>query len=184
MGATVVSEGERKLAATALRSDGSTLELRHGHYLARFASTQQEIAAAQRLRFGVFNLELGEGLQEAHLSGRDADDLDSVCAHLIVEYGPTREVVGTYRLQSGINARDNLGYYSEREFDFWPYETLRNEILELGRACIHREHRSTDVLYLLWRGIAAYALQCKSRYLIGCSSLTSQDPARGTAVHR
>jgi putative hemolysin len=161
-----------------------SLELRHGPYLARFALTQNEIAAALRLRFEVFNLELNEGLQSAYLSGHDADQFDPVCDHLIIEHGPTRQVVGTYRLQTGTRAGNNLGYYSEREFDFSPYEKLRSEVLELGRACIHREHRSTDVLYLLWRGIVAYALEYKARYLIGCSSLTSQDPARGTAVYR
>ncbi len=41
-----------------------------------------------------------------------------------------------------------------------------------------------DVLYLLWRGIAKYAVKHGSRFLIGCSSLTSQDPAHGTAVYR
>src|SRR6266704_761580 len=96
----------------------------------------------------------------------------AVCDHLIVEYLPSRQVVGTYRLQTGVAAGSNLGYYSEREFDFCPYEAIRSELVELGRACIHCDHRSTDVLYLLWRGIAGYALRQRARYLIGCSSLT------------
>jgi len=92
--------------------------------------------------------------------------------------------VGTYRLQTGITAAKNLGYYSQREFDFAPYAKLRPSLIELGRACIHREHRSTDVLYLLWRGIAEYALKLGSRFLIGCSSLTSQKPSHGSAVYK
>jgi putative hemolysin len=40
------------------------------------------------------------------------------------------------------------------------------------------------VLNLLWRGIAQYAVHFGGRYLIGCSSLTSQDPAHGTAVYK
>jgi putative hemolysin len=56
-------------------------------------------------------------------------------------------------------------------------------VIELGRACVHRDHRSSEVLYLLWRGIAQYAIHHGGRYLIGCSSLTSQDPAHGTAVY-
>jgi putative hemolysin len=58
---------------------------------------------------------------------------------------------------------------------------MRGEILELGRASIDREHRTPEVLTLLWRGIAQYATDMQLRYLIGCSSLNSVDPARGLA---
>jgi putative hemolysin len=160
------------------------LQLRQGPYLARFATTQNYVDAALRLRFEVFNLELDEGLPCAFTSGRDTDEFDGICDHLIVEHALTRTVVGTYRLQTGATAASNLGYYGEREFDFTPYESLRAKMVELGRACIHRDHRSTDVLYLLWRGIAEYALNNRAQYLIGCSSLTSQDPAHGSAVYR
>jgi len=162
----------------------SDIELRHGPYIGKFAITNDELAAALRLRFEVFNLELKEGLQSAYSSGYDRDEFDAVCDHLIVQHIPSEKVVGTYRLQTGIRAGKNLGYYSQREFDFTPYQTLRPTLVELGRACIHREHRSTDVLYLLWRGIAEYAVKHGSRFLIGCSSLTSQDPAHGTAVYK
>jgi len=160
------------------------VELRHGPYLAKFASENDELAAAQRLRFEVFNVELNEGLQAAYASGYDYDEFDAICDHLIVEHIPSKKVVGTYRLQTGVTAGNNLGYYSQREFDFAPYAKLRPALIELGRACIHREHRSSDVLYLLWRGIAGYALKHGSRFLIGCSSLTSQDPAHGSAVYK
>ena len=159
------------------------IALRHGPYLARFAFGETDIGAALRLRFEVFNLELNEGLESAYESGHDSDEFDAICDHLIVEYLPSRQVVGTYRLQTGVAAGSNLGYYSEREFDFSRYEAIRPELVELGRACIDRDHRSTDVLYLLWRGIAGYALRHRARYLIGCSSLTSQEPAHGTAVY-
>jgi putative hemolysin len=61
---------------------------------------------------------------------------------------------------------------------------LRAEILELGRASIDREHRSSEVLTLLWRGISQYALDGGLRYLLGCSSLTSQDPQEGWRAYR
>jgi putative hemolysin len=59
---------------------------------------------------------------------------------------------------------------------------LRAELVELGRACVHRDHRNRAVLGLLWKGIADYARARGGRYLIGCSSLTSQDPADGAAM--
>ena len=92
-------------------------------------------------------------------------------------------VVGTYRMQMGDVAKQYFGYYSEQEFCFAPYESMRNKIVELGRACIHRDYRSSDVLHLLWRGIARYALVNGARYMVGCCSLTSQDPETGHAVY-
>jgi putative hemolysin len=139
--------------------------------------------AAFRLRFLVFNLELNEGLEEAYATGYDVDRFDPICDHLIVEDLSSASVVGTYRLQTGAMAAANAGFYSAQEFDFTPYRGLGDEVIELGRACVHRDHRSTDVLYLLWRGIAQYAARHSGRYLIGCSSLTSQDPAHGAAAY-
>jgi putative hemolysin len=159
------------------------LDLKQGPYRARLASAEADRKAAFRLRFLVFNLELNEGLDAAYTTGHDIDEFDAICDHLIVEHAPTGRIVGTYRLQTGAMASANAGFYSEREFDFSPYQRLGNAVIELGRACVHREHRSTDVLYLLWRGIAQYAMSHGGRYLIGCSSLTSQDPAHGTAVY-
>jgi putative hemolysin len=154
-----------------------------GAYRLRFAESREDLEAAFRLRFLVFNLELNEGLESAYETGQDADHFDKTCDHLIVEHDPSRQVVGTYRLQTGRVAGSNLGYYSEHEFDFSPYEPIRNSLVELGRASIHWEHRSFDVLTLLWRGIASYALQRNARYLIGCSSLTSQCPQEGSDMY-
>lgn len=155
-----------------------------GSYQLRLASTTAELQAAQRLRFEVFNLELNEGLDSAYLSGLDSDRFDAICDHLIVEHLATRQIVGTYRLQTGTFAGAHEGYYSEQEFDFTPYEPVRDELVELGRACVHREHRKLCVLNLLWRGIARYASVRGARYLIGCSSLTSQDAAFGQAMYQ
>jgi len=167
-----------------LHQADESINLCRGPYRLRLALTELEILAALRLRFLVFNLELGEGLESAYATGYDADPFDSVCDHLIVEHLASGRIVGTYRLQTGRMAVANLGFYSEREFDFAPYGDLNDSLLELGRACVHRDHRSSDVLYLLWQGIAQYAVRNRARYLIGCSSLTSQDPTHGTAVYQ
>ncbi|NYF79468.1 GNAT family N-acetyltransferase [Granulicella arctica] len=160
------------------------IRLEMGPYIARLAMTDRERIAAFRLRFLVFNLEMQEGLESAYIDGYDVDRYDEVCDHLIVEERATGEIVGTYRLQMGDVAKRFFGYYSEQEFDFTPYESMREHIVELGRACIHRDHRSTEVLHLLWRGIARYALANGARYMMGCCSLTSQDPEMGQAVYR
>jgi putative hemolysin len=150
-----------------------------GSYRCRLADSDEERESIYRLRFLVFNLELNEGLESGYENGMDVDDFDGVCDHIYVEHAPSGAIVGTYRVQTGDSAAAKIGYYSEREFDFTPYESLRHELLELGRACIHRDHRSFEVLSLLWKAVGAYATGHQSRYLIGCSSLTSQDPATG-----
>lgn len=159
------------------------IRLESGDYVARLALTEEERAAAYRLRFIVFNLEMNEGLDSAYEDGFDKDHFDDVCDHLIVESRTTGTIVGTYRMQMGDVAREYFGYYSEQEFCFAPYESIRGQVVELGRACIHRDHRSSDVLYLLWRGIARYALVNGACYMMGCCSLTSQDPEMGRAVY-
>lgn len=153
-------------------------------YHVRLASCPAEVRAAQALRFEVFNLELDEGLVQSYDTGLDADPYDEICDHLLVADAADDRVVGTYRLQTGLRAQAGLGYYSEREFDFAPFEAARPEVLELGRACIHQRHRNFAVLNLLWKGIAAYAQAHRVRYLLGCSSLTSQDEADGLAAFR
>lgn len=154
------------------------------HYRLRLAEDEETVRKAQRLRFEVFNLEMREGLAASEESGLDRDEFDPVCDHLVVETVDTGTVIGTYRLQTGANARKNHGYYSEREFDFTPFEGCRDEVLELGRACVAREHRSLSVLSLLFRGIAQYARLNQSLYMLGCSSVNSRNPAEGAALYR
>ena len=166
---------------TAIES--SRLMTANDAYLVRVAESQFEIREAQALRFKVFNLELNEGLATSFATGRDADKFDAFCDHLIVQHSETGEVVGTYRMQTGVAARRALGYYGANEFDMTPYEPLRSEILELGRACVDQAHRNLNVLGLLWKGIASYAEAKRVRYLIGCSSLTSTDPRVGASVY-
>lgn len=155
-----------------------------GKYRLRLAESVEDRDAACRLRFKVFNIEMGEGLESSYQTGLDTDHFDLFCEHLLVEEKASRRIVGTYRMQSGDTASANLGYYSEQEFHFSPYEPLRPEILELGRASIDREHRTPEVLTLLWRGIAQYATDMGLRYLVGCSSLNSKDPWEGWQMYQ
>jgi putative hemolysin len=152
-------------------------------YSVNLVSNAREFRESLQLRYEVFNLELREGLQSSHSTGHDFDPFDAVTDHIVVKCAYSHRVVGTYRLQTGKTAARHLGYYSEQEFDFSPYEPLRSQILELGRACIHHDHRNANVLMLLWKAIARYGIQHGCRYLIGCSSLTSQNPATGATVY-
>ena len=153
-------------------------------YGLRLARTTRDLHAAQELRFLVFNLELNEGLERSFDTLRDADPFDAYCDHLLVEDEQTGTVVGTYRMQTGRRAAAGIGYYSAQEFDLSPFEPDRAEVVELGRACVHREHRNLAVISMLWRGVIAHARNQGCRYLIGCGSLPTVDEAEGAAAFR
>jgi putative hemolysin len=152
-------------------------------YAIRLARTPEEVRDAQALRYQVFNVELNEGLESSHATGLDVDPFDAVCDHLIVEHSPENRIVGTYRLQTGENAAAQRGYYCEQEFDFSVFEPARREIIEVGRACVHPKHRNLVVLGMLWKGIADYATARGGGYVLGCSSITTQDAAVGASAY-
>jgi putative hemolysin len=158
-------------------------ELR-GSYRVRYASTQKDVELCCRLRYDVFNVELGEGLADSAATGIDRDHFDEQCDHLMVVDESDGQVIGTYRMQTQKAALAGHGFYSAGEFDL---SALSSEILgnasELGRAAIHHDHRDRSVLYLLWRGLMAYYRWNDTRYFFGCSSITSQDPEEGLQCH-
>ncbi len=159
------------------------LELSAGRYRLKFVRTPEELDLVLRLRYRVFNLELHEGLDSAHHTGRDEDEFDPRFHHLMIEERTTGEVVGTYRMQTGEMAAAG-GYYSGGLFEIeaLPEPVLRTAV-EVGRACVAKPHRTGRVLHLLWRGLAGYLAWNRKTRLFGCCSLTSQDQAGGTALH-
>ncbi|MDZ7267942.1 MAG: GNAT family N-acetyltransferase [candidate division KSB1 bacterium] len=153
-------------------------ELVEGNYHLRFVRSEAELDAVLKLRFEVFNLELGEGLDSSHETFRDEDHFDSRCHHVMVLDRALQQVVGTYRMQTLAMAGSREGFYAAGEYDLSGFPAgLLEHAVEIGRACVARPHRSARVLYLLWRGLAAYLTFHRKRYLFGCCSLTSQDPA-------
>ena len=157
---------------------------REGPYEVRFARDGADLEAVLRLRFEVFNRELGEGLGSSWATGLDRDAFDAVCHHLLLVEAASGVVVGTYRLQTAEQACAGVGLYCAGEFELAPLASVVNHGVELGRACIAREHRQGSALFALWRGRAAYLSWSRKRFLFGCCSLTSQDPREGLALYR
>ncbi|MEW6321614.1 MAG: GNAT family N-acyltransferase [Acidobacteriota bacterium] len=155
-------------------------------YEVRFARGEAELDAVFRLRFEVFNLELGEGLQASYATGRDVDEYDAGCHHLIVAQTEAPDVpVGTYRMQTSEMAAAHRGFYSASEFDLSTLPaSLVDHAVEVGRACVAAPHRNTSVLFLLWKGLAQYVAFNGKRYLFGCCSVSTTDEAYGWRVYR
>src|SRR6267154_1054470 len=87
------------------------------HFRVGMAQTLEDVIECQRLRYLVFNCELGEGFDGSDRTGLDRDCFDFICDHLMVRDSATGKLAGTYRMQSGYRARGNLGYYGEEFFD-------------------------------------------------------------------
>ena len=156
-----------------------------GKYCVKFASTREEYDAALRLRFEVFNLELGEGLAGSFESGKDQDRYDPYFHHLIVTDTEENRIVGTYRMQTFEMAESGAGFYSNDEFDLEGLPlAVRRGAVEIGRASVALPYRNRQVLFLLWKGLAQYLTFNRKRYFFGCCSITSQDVMEGLAVHR
>jgi putative hemolysin len=150
-------------------------------YGLRFARDEADLEAVQRLRFEVFNRELNEGFEASWASGLDRDPFDAQCHHLMLE-APGGPLVGTYRVQTRQQAEQGRGFYCDQEYDLSTLEPVTDRGVEVGRACIARDHRNGAALFALWRGLARTLERAGKRYLFGCCSLTSRDPREGWAL--
>ena len=148
--------------------------LPHNKLTVSMARTEEEIEEAQRLRYQVFAEEMGARLTSAH-EGIDRDIFDSYCDHLLVRDNSNNKVIGTYRILPPDRARIIRGYYSDTEFDLVRLAHLRDQMVEVGRSCVHRDYRDGATIAQLWGGLADYMVKHKHEYLIGCASISMND---------
>ncbi|MEH1012883.1 GNAT family N-acyltransferase [Micromonospora sp. CPCC 206060] len=140
-------------------------------YTLLIADDPSQVAAAQRLRHEVFGAELGATLRPT-TEGLDTDEFDAHCDHLLVCENATGTVVGTYRLlPPGRTDR----WYAESEFDLGGLAALRDNLVEVGRSCVHPDHRTGAVINLMWAGITRYLHLRGLRWLGGCASVPLAD---------
>jgi putative hemolysin len=169
--------------AVAEVSEKSFAPIRMANLTARLARTEEDIDAAQALRYRVFYEEMAaKPSAETAARKRDFDAFDAICDHLLVtnEDRPDLpgKVVGTYRLLRRSVADVQGGFYSADEYDLTRLLNLEGEIMELGRSCVDVENRNRPTMQLLWRAIAAYVFQHDVTLMFGCASLPGADPGR------
>jgi len=159
---------------------------RLGSLEVRIATTLEELHQAQRLRFDVFYKEMSaiEG-DEARETGRDADDYDAICDHLLVlDHSDMKSgkpaVVGTYRLLRQQIANRYQGFYTAAEFDIEPLIAANPDLnfLELGRSCVLKPYRDKRTVELMWQGIWNYVRRNRLDVMFGCASLEGIDPVQ------
>lgn len=144
------------------------------NYQVSLAEVTDDVRQAQHLRRAVFGAEYGASFLGAD-NQLDQDEFDVVCDHIIVRCRRTSEVVGTYRILLPQTAQAVGRYYSQGEFFMSRLERQLPGVAELGRSCVHPEHRNGAVIMLLWSAIARYMRWHQCTHLIGCASVSMRD---------
>ncbi|MCF8473803.1 MAG: GNAT family N-acetyltransferase [Emcibacter sp.] len=156
--------------------------LKAGNIEVRIATSEQEIIAAQKLRYRVFYEEMGaKPSLEMAKQRRDFDDFDLICDQMIA-FDTTKSgddaVVATYRLLLEEKISNLHGFYSFQEFDLRNFHNdyfqglmKGRQLLELGRSCVREDYRSNNIIQLMWRAIVRYIVRHNVGCLFGCASL-------------
>ncbi|MEV8293787.1 GNAT family N-acetyltransferase [Streptomyces rochei] len=143
-------------------------------YTVTLARDEEDVRAAQLLRHDVFAGEMG-ALLASPQPGYDIDPFDAYCDHLLVREETTGQVVGTYRLLPPERAEVAGRLYAESEFDLAALDAIRPGLVEVGRSCVHPDHRDGAVVGLIWAGIARYMTERGHEWLAGCCSVPLAD---------
>ncbi|AOZ69335.1 ornithine-acyl-ACP acyltransferase [Rhodobacter xanthinilyticus] len=152
-------------------------------YETRLATDPRDLRAAQRLRYEVFVAELGgDGPLVDHENRLEVDEFDAIYDHLILvdrtrDAAALDHVVGVYRLLPGERAAAFGRFYCDGEYDLAPLRASGRKLLELGRSCVHPDHRGGAAMLILWNGLADYVLENGIEILFGVASFHGIDPA-------
>nr|WP_111297905.1 GNAT family N-acyltransferase [Paracoccus saliphilus] len=147
----------------------------------RLAATEQDLLAAQRLRYRVFVEELGgTGPMVDHDDRLERDEFDPFVDHLCLidtrrDAGALDHVVGVYRLLPGDRAASFGRFYCDGEYDLGPLRDCGRPLLELGRSCVDAEYRGGSGMFLMWNALADYVLDHGIEILFGVASFHGTD---------
>lgn len=149
----------------------------------RLAADDRDLRAAQRLRYQVFVEELGgDGPLVDHANRLERDAFDPLFDHLLLidtrrDPALLQDVVGVYRLLPGDRLAPGQPFYSEGEYDLTPLRASGRRLLELGRSCVHPDHRGGTAMFHLWNALADYVLDRGIEILFGTASFHGTDLA-------
>ncbi len=153
-------------------------------YEIRLARDAQDLRASQRLRYAVFVEELGgDGPLIDHEGRLEGDEFDPLYDHLVlIDASKAPEsldyVVGAYRLLRSDRAAEIGRFYCDAEYDLAPLRASGRRLLELGRSCVHPDHRGGAAMLMLWNALADYVLAHEIEVLFGVASFHGTDPER------
>ena len=173
--AAITTTPQSPLLALSSRSSSAVAAAPALRLQVRWARHLDEVRLAQRLRYQVFAEEMGAVLQTP-VPGHDIDAFDDFCEHLMICDEDQDRVIGTYRLLTPAQAQRAGGLYSDQEFDLSPINAWRDKTVELGRSCVHAEHRQGGVILALWGALAEFMQRNQLEAMVGCASIPMQYP--------
>ncbi len=142
-----------------------------GRYLTRYAVTEEDLQACQRLRFLTFRarrgLDAGDGL--------DRDEFDPICRHVMVEETGSGTLVCCFRMLPLKDGTEIDRSYSAKWYELSKLESFPGPMVEMGRFCIHPEHSDPAILRLAWGAMSRYVDEHGVELLFGCSSFQGVD---------
>lgn len=150
-------------------------------YAVRLATTPEDVRAAQRLRYEVFVAELGaDGPLVDHQARLERDAFDPFFDHLLLvdrrrDPSGLDHVIGAYRVLPCDRLAAAGRFYSATEYDLAPLLASGRRLLELGRSCVHADHRGGTAMFHLWNGLAEYVLEREIEVLFGVASFHGTD---------
>lgn len=162
-----VESMQRRNHSDAERLLGKGLEF--GPLRVRLAQNSADRDEIFKLRYTIFNEELGEGIPENARTRRDTDRFDPFCDHLLIERDG--KILGTYRILPNKQAEAAGGFYTETEFHIRSLPINFSEAIEVGRACILKDHRKQSTLLCLFHGLYHYLDLVNAKYLFGMATL-------------
>ncbi|HES76835.1 MAG TPA: GNAT family N-acetyltransferase [bacterium] len=143
-------------------------------YRVQLAQNPEDIQRSQRLRYQVFVQEMGAQAQvDEH--GLERDHYDAFCQHLLVIDQHNDQLVASTRILTRAHAQAAGGFYSENEFDLAMLTQLHGDVMEIGRTCVHPDHRNGSTIGVLWQGMASFMEQNRISHLFGSASIPMQD---------
>ncbi len=149
------------------------------HFEVSLALSDEDVAAAQDLRYRVFYEEMSaEPTAESARCRREVDAYDTAAEHILIRERNGGTLVACYRLMRRARLPAGAPFYSESEFDLSRLQAhpLAAHSLELSRACVAKSFRTMRVPALLLHAIGYYVKYHDIRMVFGCGSFPGTDP--------
>ncbi len=138
--------------------------IERGRYKARLANKPGDVVSAQRFRHEAFH---GQ-------EGIDADRLDDLCQHVLVE-DESGTLVCVFRFMHLENGAEIGKSYSAQFYDLSALKDFDGSMVELGRFCTLEGVTDPTILRTAWAALTRYVDDHKIGMLFGCSSFTGTD---------
>lgn len=147
-----------------------------GRYQVRFAANEEEIHAAQALRYRVFYEEKhGKPNEEMAANKRDIDQWDADGFHIIAIDTKSTEgskIVGTARLFHKECLKPGQHFYTEETFNLDKLHACYPDSVEISRFVIDPSARGGAILMLIWKYGMNFIRSNKIQVVFGCASFS------------